>query len=210
MAIIREARRTTATINETYDIPKQEVHFPWVMLLICLLVDVIDIILTLTAVGIIPWWIFTFFVFTPILMLYLNSREKKFSPKSIKTDLEKKHNLSSLKESSKLTRESKALAKAGQTAAAMEKAEMAARASSKLPRAFKWAGVLTENIPLLEFLPINSALLVMSYFDNKNSVQKTQDTMKEMASNPTFKVIQGGLSSSSSPQSQKSDNRKAA
>jgi hypothetical protein len=192
MAVIREARGNTYDISNNYDIPERAVTFPFVMMLVCVLVDLLDVVFTLTGVGLLPWWVFTMLVFTPILITYINSRDKQFSVKGIITEMKTRQDMSSARESARnygnLNRESRALATAGKIEAAAAKAEEAVKAASKFPKWMRWVSTLTENIQILELLPLNSIMLLMSYVDNKSSVRVTRDTMLNIAKNPKFKL----------------------
>jgi hypothetical protein len=192
MAVIRESRGNTNYITNKYDIPERAVTFPFVMMLVCVLVDLLDVVFTLTSVGLLPWWVFTMLVFTPILITYINSRDKQFSAKGIITEMKTKQDVSSAREMARdygnLNRESRALAAAGKIEAAAAKAEEAVRVASKFPKWMRWISTLSENIPLLELLPINSIMLFMSYLDNKSSVRVTRDTMLDIAKNPKFNI----------------------
>jgi len=188
MAVIREAKRTTSDINTSYSSENKKVPFPWVMLFLCLLVDLIDIILTISLVGIAPWWFFTTFIFTPILIIYINSRDKKFSLEGINTSITTKNEISSAKEYGKISRESKAFSRAGQTEAAIAKTAQATKMASKLPKWLKYLMFLGENIIFLEILPLNSIILLLSYRDNKNSTSEFNKSMLEIMKNSSFKI----------------------
>lgn len=185
--IIRETKNTDY-INSNYEIGDKEVSFPWIMFFVCIFIDILDIVLSLTGFGLVPWWVFTMFVFTPILLWYINSRNKEFSIKSIETSIETRSSISSAKEAGKLTREAKALNKAGKTAAALDKAADAAKKIQKLPPWLRSLFVVFENIPVIEFLPLNSIMLVMAYSDNKNSIKEAKDAMANLSKNLDFKI----------------------
>lgn len=165
-----------------------KVSFPWGMFILCLIVDVVDIFGYFGVISGIIWWILTMFIVTPLLIWYINSREKKFSADNIKTSLQIRGDIRQAREASKLTRESKNLTKAGKIAEASEKAASAVKKASKLPNWLKYASVISENIPFVEWLPANTIILYLAYKDNLSSVKQMKDNMNETLNSIEFKT----------------------
>lgn len=190
--VIRRARNTQTNkdnFNVKYNQPAQEVDFPWFAFLFFLLIDIIDIVLTLTGVGAAVWPVITLFVVFPIQLWYLNYREKKYSGSEGTAfsldfkDVSEARN--KFNEINKINKEAAQLLKSGDKIGAAAKL---GKAKKILPSQFKWLGVITEKISVLQALPLNSIMVVLSYYDNKESVRAVHDGIKIMAGKVNFKV----------------------
>lgn len=200
MADTKVIRRAASNhqINSSYEVAEaQHVDFPLGMLIVCLVVDAIDIglyFLSLTVVLAIinaVWFIFTMLIFTPIIMFYLHLRDKKYETKEIVTDFSKKdfqNNANKLRDQARYTRTAKNLQTTGKAAQAASTASKAAKTAKLLPGWLRAVSLVTENIPLLEFAPIFTVMLILGYFDNVNSVKATQKAAAEKVTNPVFNI----------------------
>lgn len=207
--VIRQARqaeeyagkkdgRKGMTLDEfvsAYEIPPREVDFPWVMMIIFITIDIIDILFVFTGPGIVIWSAFTFLVVLPFEIWYVKQREEKYSDYKIQGTLDALHLKSAgdtaknlAKKGAQIKRlESKVneLAKAGK---AVRAAKLAGNIRRVVPPWLRYVMVICDKIPYIGIIPGNSLLLLFSYYDNKATVKAIQEGIKALAGNVDFKV----------------------
>lgn len=191
--VIRQSRGVQQNNRDDFKVdynqPEQHVDFPIIAFLFFLLIDIVDIILTLTGVGALVWPIITLAVVFPIQILYVNYREKKYSGSegtAFSLDFKDiKEARTRLNEIQKINKEAAELLKAGDRIGAASKLGNAKRI---LPPQFKWLGIIVEKISVLQMFPLNSIIIILSYYDNKESVRAIKEGIKVMAGKVNFKV----------------------
>lgn len=220
--IIREARSFQQTSTDRfavkYNIPEQHVDFPFVALIIFIVIDIIDILILFSVIGIPFWGAFTLIIVLPIQIWYLGHREKKYSGGNIdfsflatqggyRTEMSPESVNSSGKNSSfsdeywegrnvarmrdkiseirKLNQEASQLMKQGKMA---EAAEKLGNVKKVLPLGLRWLTVLVEKVWILNALPLNTIIILMSYYDNKETARAVAEGYKVMARTFSFKI----------------------
>jgi hypothetical protein len=189
--IIRSSTSTRSkdVFSVDYGSPVPKVTFPFLALLFFLIIDIIDIVLFFTGIGAVVWPIITIIIILPIQIAYFNYREKKYSENG---DAKLQFNVREVNDfrnkvakMEKLNKEAAELLKAGNKAGAAAKL---VKAKKVLPKSLRWLGILTERLPVIQLLPINSIFVLLSYYDNKASVKGIEDGYKKMASAFNFRV----------------------
>lgn len=175
-------------LSSAYQSPPQKVDFPWVAVIICIIIDIIDIVVTFTAISIPFWFIFQLLILLPAELYYIKQREEKYSSYKISGYVDASQ-INALKTRAgkiqKLNSEAAKLFKAGDAAGGAKKL---AAAKKVLPKGLRWFAAILDIIPFIEILPINTILMIMSYYDNKATVKAIQEGIKMMAGNTEFKI----------------------
>lgn len=165
---------------------EKHVEFPWGVFIIFLIIDIIDIIMAIFVITSPFWSIFLVAVVLPFQIWYIKKREKEYSDAGIDFNLTAAQTSELKRYSSKIqsiNREAASLLKAGK----IEEAAMTAGAAKRvLPKNLKFLTILFEKIPWINLLPINSLLIILSYYDNIATVKALNDGIKLIASRMSF------------------------
>lgn len=182
---------TTDEFLSAYTTPPTEVDFPIGFMTVALVIDGVDIFAAASVAGSVPWAIFSLLIFLPFEIWYVNQREEKYSSFKIEGELSLA-GLNNLKRLSgkaaqvkRLESKVQELSKEGKTA---EAAKLAGNLKRILPPWLKYLIAISDKIPFIQVIPGNSFLLLLSYYDNKESVRAIQEGIKLMAGNVDFKI----------------------
>ncbi|MFA7193664.1 MAG: hypothetical protein WC087_01990 [Candidatus Paceibacterota bacterium] len=171
--VTRLARQGNGKTSQTETTTKKDVGLDILMLILCILVDIIDIGGYFTGPGAAIVWICTTFIFTPLLLIYLHKKDKKHQANARNLEssfgYEDVHKASTITDFRKVTRymgSSNRLQKAGKLAEAAAKAEEAFKAALKLPKWLRLVAIAAESIPVIEALPLFTIIFIWNYLDS--------------------------------------------
>lgn len=181
-----EPTRSTDNFSNEYESFEKHVDFPWGIFILFLIIDVIDLIMVITIVGSPIWSVFLLAVVLPFQLWYIKHREKKYSEGGIEFNMNVGQTTELKRQAGKIqkiNREAAALMKAGK----IEEAAMALGAAKRiLPKNLRFLMIIFEKIPWINLLPVNSILLIMSYYDNISTVKAMNAGVKIIASRMSF------------------------
>ncbi len=182
---------TMDELESAYELPPQKVDFPWFILVVAIICDVIDIFVIFSGPAAVVYFFVVVIILLPAELWYVKQREEKYSSYKVsgETQLRGINKLKKLKtteaQAKRIGANIKALEKAGKTA---QSAKAAANLKRILPPWLKYLTAIADKIPFIQVIPGNTALILLSYYDNVATVKAIRAGLETMAKRPEFKI----------------------
>jgi hypothetical protein len=178
-------------IESAYNIPPREVDFPWEVLIICVIADIVDVLANFSVLGEVVWFFFVLIILLPFELWYVKQREEKYSDFKPEGEAQIRglNKIKNLKQKGEQVRRIEGkiaeLSKAGKAA---EAAKLSGNLKRILPPWLKYLMAFADKIPLIGIIPGNTFLILLSYYDNKATVKAIREGLIALAKSPEVKI----------------------